>query len=853
MFATITGTGSGTAPVVNLTFPFINKTHIKATVNGVAVTLNWTGAAQVTFAAVVAAAAAWVVYRETPTDASLVDFSDGSLLTEADLDLSVTASRYRDEELKDKASIAATGIADVTSDLAGTQTELDALEAGIAADISNTAASAAAAALSASSANTAAASASNSAIIADTAAHSNTRAQLAAIAAPAAQMVRVLSEAGREGTFHFTTGDLSAKVTADPSQGIYVAPASAPTGASGAWVRKFTGRVNVKWFGAVGDDTTNDGPAFLAALAYMNGIGVAGGSYGYPGRSSPSLFIPAGRYFLGLNTLDIVTTMIIEGEGVGSEAAASTVLRWSAGATGIRIQAATTSGDTTSGLSLSYSGDGSIIRNLALIGGYAGVDGNFHGINMRARATIQDVFIDLFQGEGIYIHAVAPTDGNANNWRIHRTTIQRTRTGLFVDGPDVNAGVCEGLSVNACRAWGVWDSSFLGNTYVAAHVAGCTSGAYKTDDPSARNVFIGCYSESGQPQSSLIAPTLVIGGSHGAGINMTSFGGVLTSAGASVQAEKDFTVVGTVTALGAGHSFGPQSGTALDLNVYLDTTNVHSVLNFRKQNGSGTFAFIDGNSSFGLINNVSAGLSHRFSVTGTGDIHITDATGLNLQPGMALKYNGANVLTAGVLTAAASPAFTGDVTKAAGSLAQTIAASAVTYAKMQNVSATARLLGRASAGAGVVEEIALLGGLAMSGTSLTISGALTPTSVAATGLLTTTGLGIGYATGAGGTVVQAANKTNGVTLNKASGSITMNAAALASAALVTFTVTNSAVAATDTINLNLASGPATAGTYRYWIEAVAAGSFKITVENRSAGSLSEALVFNFAVVKAVTA
>jgi len=72
-------------------------------------------------------------------------------------------------------------------------------------------------------------------------------------------------------------------------------------------------------------------------------------------------------------------------------------------------------------------------------------------------------------------------------------------------------------------------------------------------------------------------------------------------------------------------------------------------------------------------------------------------------------------------------------------------------------------------------------------------------------------------------------------------------------AIVTFTVTNSAVVGTDTINLNLASGNATAGTYRYWVEGVAAGSFKIVVENRSGGALSEALVFNFAVLKAVNA
>ena len=50
-------------------------------------------------------------------------------------------------------------------------------------------------------------------------------------------------------------------------------------------------------------------------------------------------------------------------------------------------------------------------------------------------------------------------------------------------------------------------------------------------------------------------------------------------------------------------------------------------------------------------------------------------------------------------------ALTGDVTASAGSGATTIANDAVTYAKMQNVSATDKVLGRSTSGSGDVEEI----------------------------------------------------------------------------------------------------------------------------------------------------
>ena len=107
----------------------------------------------------------------------------------------------------------------------------------------------------------------------------------------------------------------------------------------------------------------------------------------------------------------------------------------------------------------------------------------------------------------------------------------------------------------------------------------------------------------------------------------------------------------------------------------------------------------------------------------------------------------------------------------------------------------------------------------------------------------------GYVAGEGGTVTQATSKSTGVTLSKKCGQITMNAAALAADTTVSFTLTNTEVVATDIIVLNHVSG-GTAGSYLLNAQA-GSGSASINVRNITSGSLSEAIVIGFAIIKAV--
>jgi len=107
---------------------------------------------------------------------------------------------------------------------------------------------------------------------------------------------------------------------------------------------------------------------------------------------------------------------------------------------------------------------------------------------------------------------------------------------------------------------------------------------------------------------------------------------------------------------------------------------------------------------------------------------------------------------------------------------------------------------------------------------------------------------LGYTAAAQGTVTQLTDKSTAVTLNASAGRITMNNASLATATNATFTLNNNLISANDTVVLTISGGQATAGSYNVFANALAAGSVSISLRNISGGSLSEAVVVNFALI-----
>jgi hypothetical protein len=118
---------------------------------------------------------------------------------------------------------------------------------------------------------------------------------------------------------------------------------------------------------------------------------------------------------------------------------------------------------------------------------------------------------------------------------------------------------------------------------------------------------------------------------------------------------------------------------------------------------------------------------------------------------------------------------------------------------------------------------------------------------AAGGFNIITAAGLGYGTGAGGTVTQATNKSTAVTLNKPTGKITTSNSALGANASAAFVVNNSFATANDTV---IVTG--TTSTYICQTQAIGSGTFTVRITNTTGGSLSDAVPINFAIIKGAT-
>lgn len=79
----------------------------------------------------------------------------------------------------------------------------------------------------------------------------------------------------------------------------------APDSGDGRWIRDFSGSVNVRWFGAMGDAANDDATAIQATISYVQSSGGA-------------VYIPTGVYLIGSGLVINAGDVSIYGDGVGA-------------------------------------------------------------------------------------------------------------------------------------------------------------------------------------------------------------------------------------------------------------------------------------------------------------------------------------------------------------------------------------------------------------------------------------------------------------------------------------------------------------------------------------------------------
>jgi hypothetical protein len=101
-YSSIKYLGDGSNRNFSVTFPYISKDHVKATINGTPVALSWLSTNVVQLATVPAAGTTVEISRTSSQTSRLTDFVDGSTLTESDLDLGANQSFMMAQEALDR-------------------------------------------------------------------------------------------------------------------------------------------------------------------------------------------------------------------------------------------------------------------------------------------------------------------------------------------------------------------------------------------------------------------------------------------------------------------------------------------------------------------------------------------------------------------------------------------------------------------------------------------------------------------------------------------------------------------------------------------------------------------------------
>jgi len=265
-------------------------------------------------------------------------------------------------------------------------------------------------------------------------------------------------------------------------------------------------------------------------------------------RTSPSVYFPPGKYKVS-QTITLTNQVRMWGDGSGLGYAICPQLMFTTpGGTGFHA----------SPYHIGTAANGAILEGLQITGTTGTADAlGGHGVLMRAPIQIRNCQINGFLGNNIRIVADSGAGGlslgNANGWSLRDITIWGSGSdAVFVQGGDANAGTAINVNIASAGGCGIYDASFLGNTWIGCQVDGSVGASYKTDGANTRSIFIGCYKEGASGEASIRSPSLVIGGILGVGAKYSGGIGSAQVIGDGYQTKTKFGAPNQTTILEIG-------------------------------------------------------------------------------------------------------------------------------------------------------------------------------------------------------------------------------------------------------------------------------------------------------------
>jgi hypothetical protein len=379
-------------------------------------------------------------------------------------------------------------------------------------------------------------------------------------------------------------------------------------------------------WGAKADGVATDTAAVKAAIVHYSLR---------PGTGR--VFFPRGKYKMD-ECLNIYDRIILEGEVGVSYGTPLSTLQWPANCCGIIFHPHNTTADSLgynhaikTGVNVPdingwVTSHGSTIRHLTLLGNSgttptaAQFDWATHGLRLKiGGVATENLFIAFWRGHGLMIRGTSGVgesvlkeyEGGPNASLVKDlTTTLNSGSGLYIDQQDSNAGYFIGINSTNNFGWGIWDDSFLGNTFIACHTNGNWLGAYKVEDTNARSVFIGCYEEGFQGNALNSGQTVRLGGVGAIGLdsNAKDAGNLLGVKNRYISNQSSIGQI-TITNVGSGYTSAPTVTFAAPTGAVTATATANII-------GSHTFA---GGIGHVAITNAGAGYSSKPNVVVSGD------------------------------------------------------------------------------------------------------------------------------------------------------------------------------------------------------------------------------------------